>query len=1398
MKRKGLAELSGITIEGGALSTSVLQSLMARRLEHSDPASYHIEEGYTTGEKIAEDWNRTRSAWKAFTKEKERLGTEPGAGATRDKFLLPLFERLGYGRLPYGGGIEAEGERYAISHRWGDVPIHLVGADTDLDSRTGGVAGAAKRSPHGLVLEYLNRGTANPWGFVSNGRRLRLLRENRSIVRQSYIEFDLEGIIEGESYADFTALWLLCHESRLEGKGEAHILEGWREAGIKEGERALDELRTGMEKAISSLGTGLIAHPANTALRETLRKGGARGGLDTEVFYHELLRLAYRLIFLFVAEDRDVLLDPAAPAEAKRRYREHYSSRRLRGLAMNIRGGGHGDLWRGLVTVMDLLADKGCPDLALPALGSFLWERESIEHLAACEIANRDLLGAVRELAFTLRGGALWPTDFRNLGSEELGSVYESLLELHTELNLEGGVFRLATAPGHERKTSGSYYTPTSLVERLLDDALDPVIARAARDREPEAALLALKVCDPAMGSGHFLTGAARRIAKALAAVRTGDPEPGPEPLRHAMADVVQNCVYGVDLNPLAVELCKISLWMEALEPGRPLSFLDHHLKCGNSLIGATRELMRKGIPEGAFSALTGDDKKTVAAAKKRNAEELGGAKGLFDEDDQFFQDYGKIADRFTKLGGLDETTLEGVRLLASRYRGLVEAPEYLAELSAANGWCAAFFQPKRPGAPEPITQGRFRAWLRDPTAVPKPIRDLAEGLAERVRFFHWELAFPEVFRPADGRDGGFDAVLGNPPWERIKLQETEWFAERNTAIAGAPNADARKKMIAGLEKDGDTLFAAYQDALHDSEAMSSYIRRGGRYPLCGRGDVNLYSVFTELARSLLAPGGRLGIIVPSGIATDDTTKDFFADLVQKRVLVSLYDFENHGIFPAVHNSYKFCLLTLAGSPLAEGNPSRFVFFAHSVADLEEPERLIELTDRDFLRMNPNTKTAPIFRSRRDADITRKVYERVPVLIREGPPEENPWGASFMRMFDMTNDSGLFRNSLDLEADRYTRGKLTYAKGTKIYVPLYEAKMADFYDHRVADVVTVQENATRKQQPREISVVEKSDTGREAIPFFWIAKSEVNARLSGVWTNQWLMGWRNVTSPTNYRSLIPILVPISGVGNSANVLFTKSEMQFCLYSNLAAYVLDYVVRVKLGGVNINHFYVKQFPILPPAAYLVPCPWEPGAGTITDWIRPRVLELVYTSHSLEPFARDLGYTGPPFAWNVVRRFQIRCELDAAFFLLYGINRDDADYIMDTFTIVKKHDEAEFGEYRTKRVILERYDEYAEAMRRNTPGDSRLAGEEGPVPARDFPALPMPVTIAELIGYLARLGVEVENNRPLGGGLWVYRGRAGFGALAEHLQKSGVDVKYYPEGRKKRAGEQYEIDPGKRLG
>ena len=550
------------------------------------------------------------------------------------------MEELGFGRLPVARAVEIEGTSYPISHNWQDrVPVHLVGFGVELDTRTKGVRGAAGAAPHALVQEYLNRADAALWGLVANGRTLRLLRDSTSLTRQAYVEFDLEAIFTGELYADFALLWSVCHRTRFEGERPADcLLERWTKKAADDGTRALDKLRGGVEKAIETLGAGFLAHPANGDLREALRTGA----LDRQDYYRELLRLVYRLIFLFTAEDRrdettgrELLLDPAAPDDAVERYRRYYSTVRLRSFAGRRRGTRHPDLWVSLRRVMAALGSDGAPTLALPALGSFLFGSEACPHLDGADLRNEDLLDAVRALATIEEDRRLRLVDYRNLGAEELGGIYEGLLELHPQVELDANPprFSLGTAAGNERKSTGSYYTPTSLISCLLDSALDPVVDEAVRGKsgpEAEQAILGLAVVDPAAGSGHFLIAAAHRLAKRLAAIRSGEGEPPPAQVRHALRDVISHCIYAVDINPMAVELCKVSLWLEALEPGKPLSFLDAHIKCGNSLLGTTPELAAAGIPDAAFEPISGDDKAVARDWRKINAGERAGQYSLF------------------------------------------------------------------------------------------------------------------------------------------------------------------------------------------------------------------------------------------------------------------------------------------------------------------------------------------------------------------------------------------------------------------------------------------------------------------------------------------------------------------------------------------------------------------------------------------------------------------------------------------------------------------------------------------------------------------------------------------------------------------------------------------------
>jgi hypothetical protein len=1278
--------------EGAILPPYLLERIVGRDkdLDGLRAEDYHLA-GETINEAASRAWNVLRGAWAAFKARRENLADDqPETALTRERWLLPLFRELDYGRLGTERAAEIEGKSYPISHRWQKVPIHLVGFRADLDTRTPGVAGAARTSPHGLVQEFLNRSDECLWAFVSNGLRLRILRDNASLTRQAYVEFDLEAMMDGEVYPDFVLLWMLCHQSRVEGDPAGYRLEEWSRFAAERGARALDRLRGGVEQAIRTLGSGFLSHRANEALRRRLYSGE----LSAQDYYRQLLRLVYRLLFLFVTEDRDRLLLPDADEAAKKRY-VYYSTRKLRDHAEKRVGGRHPDLYRQLSLVFRLLgSERGGPELALPALGGFLFDEEATPDLDAAEIENRHLLDAVRALSSVEVAGASTPVNYKDLGAEELGSVYESLLELHPEIGA-GGAFELKSTAGNERKTTGSYYTPDSLVTSLLDTALDPVLDEAANKPDPERAILALKVCDPAVGSGHFLIRAAHRIAKRLAAIRTGDEEPAPGPQNEALHEVISTCLYGVDVNPMAAELCRFNLLLEGVVAGEPLSFLDHHVQVGNSLLGTTRDLVNGGIPDDAFKPIEGDDNKLVSAYKRRNHDECAQSEAgqlsfslrTLDRNQQ------SIEKGYRKIEEGEESSVAAVREKAARYEALRSSEDFEHQRLLYDAWCAAFVWPKRESEPEAITQATLASLTHGPDALSARDRDRVRNIRERYGLFHWGLAFPDVF----GEEGssGFDVVLGNAPWEHTELKEQEWFAVRRPDIANAPGA-RRKRMIEDLATEDPALYRAFKDDLRAADGFSHFVRNSGRFPLCGRGRINTYAIFAETKRQLISGTGRVGAIVPSGIATDNTTKEFFRDLVSTKTLFSLYDFENRkGIFESVHRSYKFCLLTMTGGdrPMEAAN---FAFFALDVADLKDPERRFPLSAEDIRLLNPNTRTCPIFRTRRDAEITKEMYRRVPILIDENTKDGNPWGITFKQgLFNMTSDSGLFCTREELEADGWElEGNIFYRDG-ECYLPLYEGKMIDLFDHRAAGVRQAEHNRTRQSLRSETTDAEHADPTFVPVPRYWVVEPEVNARWLDL-SRSYAIGFRDVTTVVTDRTFTVSLIPKTAVGNSLPLMFPQPSLEkgvvTCLIADLSSFAFDYVARKKIPYLHVNFFILNQLPALPPDAYDSDVPWDDRA-TLRDWFAPRVLELTYTAWDLEPFAHDLGYDGSPFRWNPKRRFLLRCELDAAFFHLYGIGRDDADYIMETFPIVKRKDEAAHGEYRTKRVILEIYDQMA---------------------------------------------------------------------------------------------------------
>ena len=846
-------------------------------------------------------------------------------------------------------------------------------------------------------------------------------------------------------------------------------------------------------------------------MREALRTGTIR----LNDFHAQLLRVVYRLIFLFVVEDRILdgqpLLHPRDGSEAARiardRYAAHYGVGRLRELAGRIKGSRHGDMWRQFQVLVGALS--GDPHfeptrraLTLPALGSFLWDPDTTSALNDAKLTNYDFLESLRRLAFIRQGKVLRPVDYRNLGAEELGGVYESLLGLTPQLDGDGACFTFAEFAGNVRQTTGSYYTPDELVQCLLDSALDPVIEAAIRGKAgaaAERAILNLNVCDPAVGSGHFLVGAAHRIARHLARVRAhaaGDGEPSPLLYQHALRDVIGHCLYGVDVNPMAAELCRVSLWLEALEPGKPLSFLDRHIRVGNSLVGATPELLEAGLPDAAFKRIQGDDQEVCSAVRQRNkAERETGQRDMratmAGEPRPLYEGVAHVS---RDIDEASDGTLDDVRRKEVQFRGLVVSPAYRRHQRVADAWCAAFVWPKGPGAnPEVcITTDVLKELQADPDVLSSAQSQELARLARRYQFFHWELQFPEVF----AESAGFDCVLGNPPWERIKIEAKAWFAHRCARIAGASTAAERKRMIDLLQVDDPLLHVDFMDALRGSAGQRHLIRSTGRYPLCAHGDIDLYTVFAELMRKLLNERGRIGCVLPTGIATDNTTRLFFQNVVRTKSLISLLDFENHQerFFSDVRSDKKFCLFTAARGDGPVAHQPDFVFFARTMKDAADPDRRFTLSADDIALLNPNTRNCPIFRTRSEAALGKAIFLRVPVLIRDdvdgSSPASNPWGVRLRTMFHMANDSAIFRSRTDLEAAGWSLSGNVFRRIDEEYLPLYEGKMIQQFDHHWA----TWENG----ECHDLTDTEKQRSVSTVVPRHWVPAREVYLRTANL------------------------------------------------------------------------------------------------------------------------------------------------------------------------------------------------------------------------------------------------------------------------------------------------------------
>lgn len=1282
-----------LEVKGALLPASLLEEVS--KLERSrelllEAPDYGLARGERLRDRIDAAWVLTKELWEEYSNLKERAG-QSTAGL---HFGLRLLrEVLGWSGIEPCNGWRQGEANYAITHRAfaGTVPLIVRGiraGELDTGSTQFGQEGR-KRSPHSCLQECLNADDSANWGVLMSGDRLRLLHDNPSLVKPAYLEADLELLIEGERFDEFSVLWLLLHASRFQHPQTGScVLDDWKQKAEASGERVLGALRGGVQSALESLGWGFLNHPANGALRDALQSGQ----LSRQQFHEQLLRLVYRFLFLFTAEDRRLLfpreIDPSDPR--RRIYHEGYSVHRLRELAIRRSAyeGEYGDLWELQRLVFQQLS-IGHSALGLPGLGG-LFEARQCPDLDGAELWNGPLLRAIKAIGWFDAGGTFTRVRYRDLNTEELGSVYEGLLELHPQLEQQGSQWQLSYGggAGSDRKTTGSYYTPDALVQELIKSALVPVIddrlSKAKGQAEQQQALLEIKVIDPACGSGHFLLAAARRLAVALAQVRAGVDQPSEDDRQHSLRDVVSRCIYAVDKNPMAVELCKVALWIEAIEPGKPLSFLDAHIQCGDSLVGVfDPKVLEQGIPDEAYKPLTGDNAAVCTSLKRDNAtyrkssRKGGGLQGSFNLAAAPTRSPGQS--RLQAIEAMPETTLAETAAKQAAYADWLKSTGSDPATLAAHLYTATFFLPKTAESRAQVPTTEHLLKLLGGRPITEAMEQAVQEAATNFRFFHWHLRFGEVM----GK-GGFDCVLGNPPWERIKLQEKEFFAARSEAIATAPNKAARERLIRALKapeaNEADRqLVCEFELAKREAEGSGEFIRASGRFSLTAVGDLNTYALFAEHFLKLIGPGGRSGVIVPTGIATDNSTKAYFDAISSGERLVSLYDFENRGgLFPAVHSAMKFSLLTLGDDVEA----TDFVFFATAVNQLADQRRHFTLSADDIALINPNTRTCPVFRSQMDAELTKEIYGRVPIIFDEALGEQgNPWGIMFMTMFHMTNDSHLFVEQPNPD-----------------HLPLYEAKMTSFYNHRAASYASRGGERGYRVLP-ESTIKELQDPRYRAEPFYWVPADEATERFkSKDWRKEWIIGFSDITSSTNERTFVCTLLPRIAAGNKLPFILSSAASSTpaaasLLLANLSSLPFDFVVRQKVGGVTLNFFLVKQFPVLPPGSY---------DQAAIDFIKPRVLELTYSSHDLKPWAEDLGYDGPPFIFDPERRALLRAELDAFYAHLYGLSRDELRYILDpadvmgpdypseTFRVLKNNEIRQFGEYRTQRLVLEAWD------------------------------------------------------------------------------------------------------------
>jgi hypothetical protein len=1287
--------------------------------------------------RIGEVWEDLEERWDEVTRGYELYAMD--VSEAREKWMLKLFEALGFDPVYQRENLKADEIEANLSHLgWEpqgsitadiDGPestppvLHAIRPDEDRPLDDGKHLGAEGRnqSPHDELQRYLNSNEDVQWSVVTDGLTLRLLRDYYHTYTRGYIEFDLENIFTERNYDDFRALYRLCHASRFTPSGEADDdddeeveppVEQLYQVALSTGVKVGQDLQSNIVSAIETLGNGFLDTEIKTALKE--------GGQDAaEDYYQDLLYVVYRLLFLLFAEQKGMM------SQRDSLYTEEYSVSKLRKRAENYnKTDRNDDLWEGLKTSFRLVGE-GDNTLGVPGYNGDLFDDDNLVYILDAQCPNEKLLSAVHDITHIEQEGYPLRISYADLGVEEIGAVYESLLEFtpqiaETVIELEDRTIPSDSfyldGRGMDRKETGSYYTDPGLIQQLIQSALEPTVDDRLNEADEdvdsqEEALLDISVCDPACGSGAFLIAANNYLGQRLAKIRTDSPYPDEQTISHARRSVVQHCIYGVDKNPMAVELAKVSLWINSAVEDKPLSFLDHRIRQGNSLIGTTPELISEGVPDDAFETSKGreyhvgtDIRRLVRKESKKVQSELTWYSG----------DRGEYVSLAEKLDQLEEDNIEDIHEKERLYRELRDSDRFRCEMLAHDVWTAAFYWPldeyqtkikasgKDPDEyleanqdefPTPKTIEKIRRELPNEATCSlselsglELLRERAERIAERESFFHWTLEFPKVF----SGDGGFDCILGNPPWDKLTIEETKFFAISAPHIAdSALTQSERQNLIDDLEEENPDLYQDYQDATKRVRNQKNFIKYSGRFPLSSHGIINLYAPFAELSLNEIGKEGASGIVVPTGIATDSNTQDYFREIVEKKRLASLYDFENKkGIFPDVHKQYKFCLLTLFGNEVPQDR-FELAFYLTEIEHLNSEDKKYTLAPDDIQAVNPNTGNCPTFRERADADLTVDIYKQNSILKYEDEDRDS-WGVDLRRMFNSGDDSGLFERKWDLEDEGWNlQGNIFEKSGEDHrYLPIYESKMLHQHDHRFATYAGADEESIKKKQPRELEDTEKDDETLHALPPYWVSEEEYTSKWE--FDDEWHLVLRKVTNATNRRTVIASVIPAVATEDSVNhILHCNAEKATLLLACLNSYVLDYAARQKVGGENLNQYIAEQLPIPDPKSFdQIQIDEQP----VRDVIVNLTLRLMYTAEDIKPFAHALDSDIGPYSFtapNTRKREEVRFELEALLCHVYSMTSDGFDQLFSTFEQIKRQDEHKYGYYRTRDEIKKRF-------------------------------------------------------------------------------------------------------------